>query len=465
MREMLRLIPGLCHALAMLALAAVAQPASAQDSTDQLRHEHAADLNPEPEACVGCGLLTGPTLTRDWGGYRSRLQKLGLTFAGSVTQFGFGVSGGINSPVPSPLSQGDRFSYTGRGQYDMRVDLEKFGGLPHGKLVVSVEHWWGDWGNVSLSTGAGTPAVFGAVLPATPNDPQGTPYLTNFFFVQPFSQNLVVFAGKKVAVGEGDQSRFAGGNGRQQFVNQAFNANPAFLAALPYTSFDVGVVSPQKWGQIFVAVRDPQDRTTDTVGLDNLYAKGVVVLSELRFKTNFFGLPGDQHVGGMWKGYDQKDLNFLLSPPPQYPDTSGSASRTRSEGYTVFYGFDQYVVRYSDDEERGWGFFGRASLSDGNPTPVRYFVSAGVGGDSPFGRNRGDKFGVGWYYIGASNEFGPVPRALFNPVDGTGVELFYNVQVTPWLYVTPDIQYIQPGLLSRLAGEAYVFGLRVNIML
>ena len=186
----------------------------------------------------------------------------------------------------------------------------------------------------------------------------------------------------------------------------------------------------------------------------------------MKLKTNFFGLPGDQHIGGIWKGFDQPDLNFLLSPPPQFPETGGSSSRTLSEGYTVFYGFDQFVVRYKDEEERGWGFFGRASLSDGNPTPVRYFLSAGIGGDSPFkGWSRGDTFGLGWYYVGASTEFSPVTQALFAPTNGTGVELFYKVQVTPWLDISPDIQYIKPGLLSRIADEAYVFGVRVNMML
>jgi porin len=130
----------------------------------------------------------------------------------------------------------------------------------------------------------------------------------------------------------------------------------------------------------------------------------------------------------------------------------------------VFYGFDQFVVRYTDDEERGWGVFGRASLSDGNPTPIRYFVSGGIGGDSPFKWNRGDKFGLGWYYVGASTEFGQLSQTVFGFRNGTGVELFYKVQVTPWLDFTPDIQYIKPGL-GALADEAFVFGWRANMIL
>jgi len=462
-RGAFRLIRGLCLALALVVLTVLAPLASAQDGSEQLPQQGAADSN-KTVVCQFCDLWTSPTLTGDWGGYRSRLKELGVTFVGNVTQFGFGISGGISRPAPPPFTQGDRFSYTGRGDYSLGFDLEKFGGLPKGKLLVTVEHWWGDYGNVSLSAGSFSPSVFGAALPPVP-DNQGTPYLTNFFLVQPLAQNLVVFAGKKVLVGEMDQDRFSGGNGTQQFMNQGLVANPAFLMGLPYTGFAAGVVSPQPWGRIAVNVRDPQDRTQDTVGLDNLYAKGVIVTSEVRVTTNFFGLPGDQHVGGIWKGYDQANLNVLLSPPPEYPVIPGSASRTISDGYTVFYGFDQYVVRYSDESDRGWGFFGRASISDGNPTPIRYFVSGGVAGDSPFkGWSRGDTFGLGWYYFGASDEFGPLARRVFAPRNETGVELYYNVQVTPWLNITPDVQYIK-GALSAFADEAFVFGWRVNMKL
>jgi len=214
-----------------------------------------------------------------------------------------------------------------------------------------------------------------------------------------------------------------------------------------------------------LVVRDPENRTTDTVGLSNLFSKGVIVQSEVRLKTNFFGLPGDQHIGGIWKGFRQQDLNFLLSPPPEFPGIEGASSRTVSQGYTVFYGFDQFVVRYADDGERGWGLFGRASYSDGNPTPTQHFLSLGIGGDSPFkGWSRGDTFGLGWYYTGASKEFGPIPQTLFGIQNGTGVELYYKFQVTPWLDVTPDLQYIRPWA-HRVAENAFLYGLRVNMKL
>ncbi len=107
---------------------------------------------------AGCAsILTRPRLTGDWHGYRTAMEECGVTFAGRSTHFAFGLGGGINAPVPSPLDQGDTFEYTGRGEYDLIFDLGKLGGLPGGSLLIRAEHWYGEFGNVGLRTGAFTP--------------------------------------------------------------------------------------------------------------------------------------------------------------------------------------------------------------------------------------------------------------------------------------------------------------------
>lgn len=469
MRSLRSRFTGAASLLMLIAALIVVVPASAQDPLD---------IQPFEEQDQGIAAPTQdfydvledrsdiwirPTLTGNWNGYRSRLKESGVTFVGNETQFGFGVSGGIYNPVLPPLGRGDTSKYTGRGQYETTFDLEKFGGLPHGKLMVGFQHWYGDFGNVSLNTGSFAPAVFPAALPPAPNDP-GVPYMTDFIVTQPLSERLVVFAGKKNVLGVADQDVFAGGNGTHQFMNQALIANPAFLLGLPYTSFTAGAAMPQKWGMISTYVYDPQDRTTDFFQLGDLFSTGVIMGGEVKVNTTFFGLPGDQHVGAMWKHFDQANLSVLLAPPSQYPEpTAGSA--TINNAYTVYYGFDQFLVNYADDPKKGWGLFGRASVSDGNPTPVRYFLSLGVGGDSSVRRGRGDKFGIGWYFVGASDQFGPIPQAVLGPGNGTGVEAYYNFQVTPWLNISPDLQYIHPGAGGAIANDAFVYGVRANMRL
>ncbi|WP_168164173.1 carbohydrate porin [Pirellula sp. SH-Sr6A] len=403
--------------------------------------------------------------TGDWFGYRSGMKERGVAFSGNSTHFAFGVEGGIERlpPIPLPLEFGDTFEYTGRGEYDLKFDLEKFGGLPYGSLLVRAEHWYGEYGNVSLNTGSLPPAVFPALLPTAPND-QGELFLTNFVITQPLSESLVLYGGKKDVLGAADQDEFAGGDGTEQFVNQAFIANPAFLLGLPYTGFVVGAAMPQSWGMVNVFAYDPKDRTTDFFDIDDLYANGVIVGTEVKVNTGAFDRPGDVHVGGMWKKVDLTDLQFNEPPPGVYPQPVVPGFQTKSDSWTLYSGFDQYLKQFEAGERKGWGLFGRASISDGNPTPLRYFLSAGLGGDSKLRAERKDKWGVGWYYVGSSTEYGPLPRQLFGPRDGTGVEMFYNFQVRPWMNITPDVQYIKPDA-GALADEAFVYGLRMNVIL
>ena len=40
-----------------------------------------------------------------------------------------------------------------------------------------------------------------------------------------------------------------------------------------------------------------------------------------------------------------------------------------------------------------------------------------------------------------------------------GIEFFYNIEVTPWMHITPDLQYIiDPG--GGAYDDAFVFGIR-----
>ena len=440
-----------------------AQSPAATDVADVFQ-DCVSNCAPEP-LCTG-DIWTRPQLTGDWHGYRSSLRNSGITLGGSLTQFAFGVSGGLGPNPPAlkpgaPLIPGDTFAYTGRGDYRAIVDLEKFGGLPKGTLFVQIQQWFGQYGNVSLATGSFAPAIFPAALPPQPNDP-GALFLTDFLFTQPLSERLVVFAGKKNVLGAVDQDAFAGGNGLDQFMNQALVANPAFLLALPYTSFTAGAVSPQEWGTLKAYVYDPKDRTNEVFRVDDLFSTGIIIGGEVSVKTNFFDRPGDQHVGGIWKHLPLTDLRAGFPAPGVYPEPVVAGVPMLNDSYTIYYGFDQYLVTFADNSKRGWGLFGRASVSDGNPTPLRYFLSAGVGGYSPIRQKQGDTFGLGWYYAGASTQFGPVIQTLFAPRDGTGVELYYNIQATPWCNITPDIQYIHPGSISS-ARDSFVYGVRAKL--
>ena len=63
--------------------------------------------------------------------------------------------------------------------------------------------------------------------------------------------------------------------------------------------------------------------------------------------------------------------------------------------------------------------------------------------------------------IGVSNSVKQFAPRVLPLRDERGLELFYNVGVTPWFHITPDVQVVIPGR-ERVDTLMY-FGLRAKI--
>ena len=109
-----------------------------------------------------------------------------------------------------------------------------------------------------------------------------------------------------------------------------------------------------------------------------------------------------------------------------------------------YYNFDQYLYEPKKGSGEGIGVFGRFGASDGDPNFMHFFYSVGIGGKGVIPSRHNDKFGLGFYYIDVKN---PKLQGLFQTRkllrDEYGFEAFYNVAITPWLQLTPDIQIVR----------------------
>ena len=86
-----------------------------------------------------------------------------------------------------------------------------------------------------------------------------------------------------------------------------------------------------------------------------------------------------------------------------------------------------------------------------------------------------DRFGIGYYYLKLSGElrdtFPPLLLKRIGLDHEQGVEIFYNIAITPWLHLTPDLQFIDAGrnkspILTaggKSIGTAIVSALRIKI--
>ena len=72
-----------------------------------------------------------------------------------------------------------------------------------------------------------------------------------------------------------------------------------------------------------------------------------------------------------------------------------------------------------------------------------------------------DSFGVAYFYLGVSEPLKNLVPLLLQLRDEHGVELYYNMAITPWCQITPDLQVITP--FRDRAAASLICGLRAMI--
>ncbi len=167
---------------------------------------------------------------------------------------------------------------------------------------------------------------------------------------------------------------------------------------------------------------------------------------------------GAQTFGALY-GIDTQRTDIAADPRTVIRDVlrGGSVPTTGTDTWALYYNAHQFL---QGDSDGGWGVFVRVGLSDGNPNLVRWNVAGGTGGIGLFPGRTSDRWGLGAFCLGMSDE--DLLRGL-GVDDEIGGELFYDVAVTPWLHVTLDAQVIDSALPR--AGTAWVLGVRTHVVL
>lgn len=388
-----------------------------------------------------------PKLTGDWYGAREQLRDHGFTLGISTTTYYQGIaSGGL----------GEGFEFGGRNDYWLNVDGQKAGLWRGFFITLHGETVYGD--SVNAATGAIVPVNIGRAHPHVSDDETA---LTAVKFTQALSENFVVYGGKINTIDIAQQPFMPEPGKEGGFMNAAFVWNPILGRTMNYATLGAGAAI-LKNGQAVASftVYDTHDATT-TTGFENAFQDGAVFYPTVTFPTTFFDVPGHHSLWGAYSSgsYEIVDEQSLNQIPPVL---QGAPPLTLERGsWWVTYVFDQALWVDPTDPTRMWGVFGNFGISDGEPNPIGWSAILGVGGSSPIPGRRRDTFGIAYYYLGFSDDFKDVARTITPVRDEHGVELFYNVAVTPWCHITTDVQVITPALDD--AETSLVLGVRAKI--
>lgn len=373
-------------------------------------------------------------LTGDWFGLRDKLAFYGITLDVSLTQFFQGVASGGKEQA---------FEYGGKGDYYLNIDGHKLGLWRGFSVTMHTETRYGNsvndidgmfsFGNLNLAV----PQLNGTVTA-----------ITSLKLTQAVTENFLIFGGKINALDEFNLN-FTGTNGIDRFMNSAMVSNMITARTIPYSTYGLGFGIVSKDVMLFnFMVRDPDDHSTTW---DTPFEHGVLLTALGRLPVEPMGLPGHEVIGVSWSSrkYTELERGSLIVVPGQ-----GIVAPQKSGSWAVYYNFDQYLWVNPRNPNVGLGVFGMTGISDGNPNPIRWNVTVGVGGNNPIALREADTFGVGYFHLGVSSDLknllsGPaaVGRQLAQR-DEQGVELFYNITLTPWCHLTADLQIVQPSTKS-----------------
>lgn len=390
--------------------------------------------DPYPEGPRSSRFLLGDAL-----GLHPVPDERGLSFYVSSTQFEQGVASG-----------GFRQAFRWGGKFDIlaHVDTEKVGLWSGGMLDLFTESRLGQ--SVDGFAGTLSPPNLAMFFPVP--DAQITA-ITGLKFTQEITDRVGIFFGKLNAL-NGDREKFLKFPLTSRFWNAAFNFNLA-LDRYPYSAPGAGFYAVPDRGPAMAFLVLDSFNSPRTSGFEKLGQNGAFLYAEVKQTTSFFGLPGRQVLAGLYGTGAFTDLSpasFVELPagPLAAPKKSGT--------WTLLWHVEQRLWVDSETPDRGLDLYIQTGLGDGNPNPIRWFLSVALCGNSTLLGREGDILGAGFYNVGLSDEVRTLAPGIR---DELGVELFYNLRIRPGFHFGPDVQLIRPG--QATVDMAVLFGARLKL--
>jgi porin len=407
-----------------------------------------ADEAPPPASGASETIFHRPKLSGDWWGVRDVLSAHGIDLDVSLTQFYQGVTTGGKEQA---------FEYGGKVDYYLSIDSTRAGLWPGLNVVTHAETRYGE--DINAIDGMFTFGNFNMAFPTAGETVTG---VTALKVTQRLSDHFMLIAGKINSLDD-FRLNFTGRNGRERFMNSAVVANIISARTIPYSTYGAGfAVFADKSPEFTFMVRDPDNHPT-TSDLNRLFAHGALLTGVLRIPVAPRGLPGTQVIGGNWSS-----RNYTAVDPASYVNIPGQGivAGKESGSWALYYNFDQYLWVSPANSNAGFGIFGMLGISDGNPNPVRWNTTIGIGANALVPGREHDTFGAAYFHIGLSDDFkdllsAPVAPPGIEQRDEQGVELFYNAALAPWCRLTADLQIVEPS--TKNLHTTVLAGMRLKI--
>lgn len=215
-------------------------------------------------------------------------------------------------------------------------------------------------------------------------------------------------------------------NSGWDFMNLAFSVNPT----VPMPTY------PDQANVGFVAEINPKEWLSIRNGI---YSKFNVPfnITEIEFKPMIKNLPGRYNIGA-WEMSDSNGMSVAESL-----DTSGTIYYNNfNRNYGMYAQFEQMVYKEKKNDEndmQGLVVFGQFGISPSNRNDMSRYVGGGLHYKGLIPKRDNDLVGLAVGSGTFAQRLGDITSQIG---DETVTEAFYRVQLTPWFYLQPDVQFI-----------------------
>jgi porin len=403
------------------------------------------------------------TMFGDLGGIRNELYDKGFTLDAQFTQVYQGVSSGGSASGKGGAQ------WNGLLEINSTLDTAKLGFWSGGLITGTLMSSW----DTPLESEAGNVSpVNDTTLWPVPFDSPRTE-MTEYYLSQGLPHNMMLIAGRIDATNFLDTNSLAN-NPESQFLNTSLNNLLLWGSFMSFSTYGAIFVTPVTDGlKIALAAWTPDTQPGDYGGDWSDYA----VLVNPIFDYHLGGLPGTIQVVAAYSSADAVALDNSALVPDLITGTTPS---TKDDNYMFTLNGEQYlwapkgasVPRAEGGRKEdfsvptqdyainrpGVGLFYRAGYTPKDRNAWNINVSGGLGARGIIPGRPYDRMGLGVYWLKLSSDLDDQPGNLFE--DEVGVEAYYNFAITPWLQLSADVQWINPGITS--SDDAVVLGTRLN---
>jgi len=331
--------------------------------------------------------------------------------------------------------------------------LQKLLGIEGGTLYVHTEGWWPKSEGID---GHSVGSAFGVNGDATPRNSM---VVTEFWYEQEMFDGTFLLRVGKMDITGGfechgcpvafDCSLFANDE-NTQFLNSALVNNPT----IPFPDYALGIAAfynPVRWWYASAAAVDAQNDVRET-GFSTTFGNEDYFFYV--FETGI--VPQINSSKGPLKGVYR--IGVWNDPQPK---AHSDSSKNYRDDVGFYLSCGQMLIKENaePDDSQGLGAFFRYGYASDKRNDITNFWSFGFQYQGLIEGRDDDVLGAGF----AQGFFSDRASTTYKDDYESAVEVYYNAQITPWLNISPSIQYITNPGGTETAGDALVLGMRAVV--